>query len=342
MTNRVTFPGLGLDFALDRVAFTLFGHPIYWYAVIIVSGFLLAWLYCSRKGPKLGISSDDLVDLLIFAVPLALIGARLYYIIFYLDLFRTADGSLDFMKMIRIWDGGLAIYGGVIVGILVLFFVCRHKKIPFLAFADLGVMGLLIGQCIGRWGNFMNVEAYGGVTTLPWRMCSEKIAGELFAQGMVDAVGYQQVIDGALGVHPTFFYESVWNFVGFFLLVWISRRLRKFDGQLFFTYLAWYGVGRGIIEGLRTDSLYFFHTTLRVSQLLSFALALVGIAFLLYFLLLKKPTQNQLWVNRKAALEVSKTDIQQETGTDEQDAGHIGREKAEKTKEEEKDAGHDH
>ncbi len=319
MINEVFFPGLGLDFTLNRVAITLFGKPIYWYAVIIVTGFLLAWLYCSRKGPKLGVSGDDLVDMLIFAVPFSLIGARLYYIIFYLDLYKNPDGSLDFWAMVRTWDGGLAIYGAVIAGAIVLYFVCRYKKIPFLAFADLGAFGLLIGQCIGRWGNFVNVEAYGGVTTLPWRMCSPKIAGELFGQGLVDAAGYQQVIDGTLGVHPTFFYESVWNLVGFFLLVLISRRLRKFDGQLFFTYLVWYGIGRGIIEGLRTDSLYFMNTPIRVSQVLGFASALVGIVLLIFFYLRKKGPE-ELWVNRKAAMTAPTAEM--ERGEDEHGSDH--------------------
>lgn len=301
MVNEVAFPGLGLEFTLYRVAFTVFGHPIYWYAIIIVSGFLLAWFYCSRKGPKLGVSGDDLVDLLIFAVPAALVGARLYYIIFYLDLYKNPDGSLNFLEMVRTWDGGLAIYGAVIAGMIVLFFVCRTKKIPFLAFADLLAFGLLIGQCIGRWGNFMNVEAYGGTTTLPWRMGGEKIAMELYGQGLVDAAGYGQVIDGTLGVHPTFLYESLWNLVGFVLLVVISRKLRKFDGQLFFTYLAWYGIGRGIIEGLRTDSLYFMNTPIRVSQVLGFASGLAGILLLVFFFLRKKGPED-LWVNRKAAM----------------------------------------
>ncbi|HWS42058.1 MAG TPA: prolipoprotein diacylglyceryl transferase [Pseudoflavonifractor sp.] len=319
MINELSFPGLGLHFTLNRVALTLFGRPIYWYAVIIISGFLLAWFYCSRKGPKLGISDDDLTDLLIFAVPLALIGARLYYIIFYLDLYRRDDGSLDFAAMVRIWDGGLAIYGAVIVGVIVLFFVSRRKKLPFLAFADLMAFGLLIGQCIGRWGNFMNVEAYGGVTTLPWRMCSPKIAAELFGQGLVDSAGYQQVLDGILGVHPTFLYESLWNLIGFLLLVLISRRWRKFDGQLFFTYIAWYGFGRGIIEGLRTDSLYFMSTPIRVSQVFGFASALVG-GLLLIFFFLRRPNPGHLWVNRKAAMAAASEPYAQDK-KEEQDNG---------------------
>lgn len=301
MINEVFFPGLGLSLTLNRIAFSPLGRPIYWYAIIIITGFLLGWLYCSRKGPKLGISSDDFADLLIYAVPLAIIGARLYYIIFFLDLYRRADGSLDLAAMVRIWDGGLAIYGAVIASLIVLYFVSRQKKIPFLAFADLGVFGLLIGQSVGRWGNLMNVEAYGGVTSLPWRMCSPKIAAELFGQGLVDAAGYQQILDGALGVHPTFFYESIWNLAGFLLLVWLSKKLYRFDGQLFFMYLAWYGVGRGIIEGLRTDSLYFMHSPIRVSQVLGFASALAGILLLIFFSRRKKGPQ-ALWVNQKAAM----------------------------------------
>ncbi len=304
MINTIQFPGLGLEFTLNRVAFEVFGHPIYWYAVIIVLGFAMAWLYCSHKAPAFGIQSDDVTDLLLYAVPLCIIGARLYYILFYLDLYRTQDGGLDFGKMLRIWDGGLAIYGGIIMGIIVLFFLCRQKKIPFLAFADLGSMGLLIGQCIGRWGNFMNVEAYGGVTDLPWRMSGEKIAGELFQKGLVDAEGWQAVVDGTLGVHPTFFYESAWNLLGFLLLVLLAKRWRQFDGQLFFTYLAWYGIGRGIIEGLRTDSLYVLHTGIRVSQALGFASAAAGIAVLAYVLLVKKPSREALWVSRSAEREV--------------------------------------
>ena len=298
--STVSFPGLGFAVNVKEIAFRIFNWPIHWYGIIIAAGFLLAVYYCCRKAADYGIEQDDIIDLLIFAVPLCIIGARLYYVIFYLDLYRNPDGSLDFLRMLRIWDGGLAIYGGIIVAILTLLVFCKIKKIPFLAFADVGSFGMLIGQLVGRWGNFVNVEAYGGLTALPWRMCSEKIANELFSQGLVDAAGWQQVMDGTLGVHPTFFYESLWNFVGFFLLVYLSRKWRKFDGQLFFTYLAWYGVGRGIIEGLRTDSLYFMNTPVRVSQVLGFVSALAGAALIAYFLS-KKPRPEDLWVNRLAA-----------------------------------------
>ena len=209
MTRTVLFPGLGLEFHLNRVAFTLFGLPIYWYGVIIALGFLLAVVFCYKMAPRFGIKPDDVIDLLFFAVPLAIIGARLYYIIFYLDLYRNEDGSYDFLEMVDIRDGGLAIYGGVIAAVLTLIVFCRVKKINFFAFADVGVFGLLIGQCVGRWGNFMNVEAYGGPTDLPWRM------------------GIDAYVNGAwqyLEVHPTFLYESLWNLLGFLLLLFVTAR----------------------------------------------------------------------------------------------------------------------
>ncbi len=295
----LSFPGLGLEFELDRVAFSVLGRPIYWYGILIAFGFFLAYLYCTRQSKKFGIRPEDLVDLLLFAVPLCILGARAYYVIFYLDLYRREDGSLDFMEMLRIWDGGLAIYGGILVAVLVLAVFCKVRKISFLAFADLGVFGLLIGQCVGRWGNFINIEAYGGVTDLPWRMCSASIAQELFLQkGLIDQAAYDAILEGTLGVHPTFFYESLWNLIGFGILLLLLHRGRKFDGQTFYTYLIWYGLGRFWIEGLRTDSLYLFHTGLRVSQgvaLLSFC---VGIFLYLWTLQRKKGVP--LYVDRAA------------------------------------------
>ena len=292
MTHTVLFPGLGLQLELNPIAFTLFGWPIHWYGVIIAAGFLLAVLYCSHISPRFGIKQDDLLDVLIAGVPLGIVGARLYYIIFYLDLFRKADGSLDFGAMVRIWDGGLAIYGGVIMAVLVGVVVCRIKKISFFAMADVCVFGLLIGQAVGRWGNFVNVEAYGGETTLPWRMGIVEYAANGTAR--------------YLEVHPTFLYESLWNIVGLIVLIVIAKRWRKFDGQMFFSYLVWYGVGRGFIEGLRTDSLYFFWTGIRVSQMLGFASALAGAAVLIWMLAVRRPGPERLWVNRQ-----KETDAQQ-------------------------------
>ena len=259
--GTVSFPGLGLEFHLNRVAFHIGSWPVYWYGIIIAAGFLLAVLYCCHAAKRFGIKQDDIIDMLFFAVPLSIVGARLYYILFYLDLYRREDGSLDFGAMVRIWDGGLAIYGGVIMAVVVLLVFCKVRQIRFLAFADLGVFGMLIGQMIGRWGNFVNIEAYGGPTELPWRM------------------GIYAYVDGVrqyMEVHPTFLYESLWNLLGFALLVQIARRWRKFDGQMFLSYFAWYGVGRGFIEGLRTDSLLIGNTGLRASQLVAIGSVIVA------------------------------------------------------------------
>ena len=206
--------------------------------------------------------------MLLWEIPLCIIGARIYYVIFYLDLYRTASGGLDWGRMIAIWDGGLAIYGAVITAYVVLWLFCRKKKIVFGAFADLGVMGLLIGQAVGRWGNFMNREAFGGETTLPWRMRLWTSTTEY------------------IEVHPTFLYESLWNLVGLLLIVFVISKARTFDGENTWFYFLWYGLGRAWIEGLRTDSLYLFGWELfgvpvRVSQLLSLVLAGTALAVMI-------------------------------------------------------------
>lgn len=287
MNTQITFPGLGLSFSPNRVAFNLFGKDIYWYGIIIAIGFLVAVLFCSKQAKKYGITGDDIIDVLIFAVPLAIIGARLYYVIFYFSQFQTeVNGVLrpDFGKIIAIWDGGLAIYGGITAAILTVWVVCKVKKIGFGAFCDLCGFGLLIGQAIGRWGNFINREAFGCETTLPWRM-------GLYAPDYME-------------VHPTFLYESLWNTIGFLLLFWLSKKIvRKFDGQFFLFYVAWYGLGRAMIEGLRTDSLYFFNVTLfgmpiRVSQLLAALSCLTAVVILLIQLVFRKHKPEDLYVNR--------------------------------------------
>ena len=270
----ISFPLLG-NWSIDPSAsFTLFGRTFYWYGVIIAVGFILAMLYCARHCRRCGIEPDTLYDFLIWMIPLAIIGARLYYVIFQWSDYR--DHPIDALK---IWEGGLAIYGGVIAGLLTGIVWCRKKKIPFGAMADVCAPGLLIGQCIGRWGNFMNREAHGSVTD------------SFFKMGLADAAG------NITYYHPTFLYESVWNLVGFIGLHFYCKK-RKFDGEVFLLYVAWYGLGRAWIEGMRTDSLYLFSTGIRVSQLVaavSFVAAAGAIAFVL---LKKKPKPENLFANR--------------------------------------------
>ena len=313
MIHTISFPGLGLTFTLNRVAFTLLGRPVYWYGIIIASGLLLAVFLCGKWGKRFGITEDQITDMMICAVPVALVAIRAYYVIFNLGLYRRADGSLDWGAILRYSDGGLAIYGAILSSLVVLLLFCHVKKISFLAFADLGVHGLFIGQLIGRWGNFMNVEAYGGPTTLPWRMCGESIAQNMLDQGYVDQAGYQAILSGNLGVHPTFLYESLWNLAGLFLVYHLGKK-RRFDGQCFLFYVFWYGLGRAWIEGLRTDSLYLYvGSNIRVSQLLAAASALAAGAVLVYRLICVKKEPETLYVDRLAKAQEEQSKAEDDT-----------------------------
>ena len=306
MIKTVSFPGLGLEFTLNRVAFTIpvLDRPVYWYGVIITCGLILAVYLCSRWGKRFGITEDNIIDMMLFAVPAALVAIRVYYVVFNLDMYRQADGSLNWGRILNYGDGGLAIYGAIISSAIVLLIFCRKKKLSFLAYADLGVHGLFIGQLIGRWGNFMNVEAYGSATALPWRMCGPSIAAEMLQNGYVDQTGYEAILSGALGVHPTFFYESAWNLVGLIVVYWMGKR-RRFDGECFLFYFFWYGLGRAWIEGLRTDSLYLFGWELfgvpiRVSQLLAAVTCVLAGGTLAWALWKYRGGKKELFVERRA------------------------------------------
>ncbi len=273
----ISFPLLG-SWSIDPSnSFQLFGHTFYWYGVIIACGFLLAVAYGYSRVREFGLSQDDLTDNLLFAVPLSIIGARIYYVVFF--------GHYDsFWDMCKIWEGGLAIYGGVIAAVLTVFAVCRVKRISPLAMLDVASFGLLIGQSVGRWGNFMNREAYGYETDIFCRM-GLTLNGE------------------TIYVHPTFLYESLWNAIGFIGLHILSKKtMRKFDGQYFLCYLGWYGLGRVWIEGLRTDSLYIGTSGIRVSQLLAGLTFLAAVILLTVILRSGKCAPEKLWVNRAAAL----------------------------------------
>ena len=274
--GAITFPNLGISVNPSRVAFTVLGKDIYWYGIIIAVGFLLAVIYAMRRAPSFGLTEDNILDMLFVAVPLAIVCARLYYCIFYWDLYRDNP-----IAILYVWEGGLAIYGGVIGAVIGVAIFCRVKKLPIGPLLDVGSLGLLIGQMIGRWGNFMNREAHGAVTD------------GFFKMGIADAAG------NVTYYQPTFLYESVWNLVGFVALHFYSKR-RKFDGEVFLLYLAWYGLGRAWIEGLRTDSLYLFNTGIRVSQLLAVLSCVAAIAVLVYVRVVRKPQPEKLYVNRIA------------------------------------------
>lgn len=293
MLAKVSFPGLGIgELNLNNIAFTIGdGFTIAWYALIITLGMILAVSYVMYRARKIGIKSDEIIDFAIFVIPIGIIGARLYYVLMKLDEFHSLK------EVFNIRNGGLAIYGGIIAGTLTVIAVCKIKKIYFPAFGDCVVPGLILAQAIGRWGNFMNVEAYGSTTTLPWRMCGPSIASELLSKGMIDTSQYSEIMSGALGVHPTFFYESLWNIIGF-VLINVFYKKKQYDGQFILIVFAWYGLGRLWIEGLRTDSLYLFSGPIRVSQLLAGLVFVCCTALLVYFAI-KPPKRDKFYFQKK-------------------------------------------
>ena len=287
----ISFPGLFGDweFNPDPIAIHI-GHGIYWYGIILACAMLAGLFLCMKQAKRFGLTEDNVLDLVLWAVPCCILGSRIYYVIFYLDLYRNADGGLDWGRIIAIWDGGLAIYGTVIAGVIVVLIFTKVKKLRFAAMTDLAAMGLLLGQIIGRWANFINREAFGGLTDLPWRM-----------RLWVSASQY-------IEVHPTFLYESLWNLVGLLLMLFVVTKGRRFDGENTWFYFLWYGLGRAWIEGLRTDSLYLFDWTfmgqpIRVSQALSLVMVVVAAFMLFYNIKIKKRTADGLLVNQLAAAE---------------------------------------
>ncbi len=253
---HVEFPGLGWSFDVSPIAFSIGDFSIYWYGIIIAAGFILAVIYCMRIAKKHNVNEDKLLNCVIVGLITAIIGARLYYVFFSWDSFKN-----DPIKILNIHQGGLAIYGGLIGALIGGLTVAKIQKMKILPILDVAVLGFLIGQGIGRWGNFMNQEAFGSETDLPWRMVSERTGG--------------------FGVHPCFFYESVWCLLGFVILHFVRKKHLKYDGQIFYMYLVWYGFERSIVEGLRSDSLYLPFAPIRVSQLLSAVLFLTGLVLLI-------------------------------------------------------------
>jgi len=274
--DKVFFPNLGTDnfftngIEINRAFFRIPGTKIdiYWYGFLIGIGVLLAIIYGFRKFGKFGINSDKATDSIIGGVLGAIVGARLYYVVFSWSNYYY-DKKIHWIEIFSTRDGGLAIYGGIIGALLVGGLIAKWRKIKLAPLFDIAAMGLLIGQAIGRWGNFVNQEAFGTVTKLPWGMTSQRIMNQLG-----DYLPNEPT--GNLLAHPCFLYESLWCIVGFIVLN-IYMKHRKFDGEIFLMYIGWYGLGRVFIEGLRTDSLYITGTHLRVSQLLAGVCVVVAV-----------------------------------------------------------------
>ncbi len=262
MTYNVTFPHLGLEFNINPVAFSIGNFHVYWYGIIIAAGFLLALIYASFSCKKMNIDINRLFDVVIVGLIAGVIFARLFYVVFYPgDKYWKNP-----LEIFQIHDGGLAIYGGIIGAVVFGSLMAKLRKLKVTAVLDIAALGFLIGQCVGRWGNFINQEAFGSATELPWGMHSENTAA---------------VVDG--NVHPCFLYESLLCLLGFVLLHFFTRRFRRYDGQTFLLYIVWYGACRFFIEGLRTDSLIIPGTSLRVSQVIAAACVVAGIILLVLF-----------------------------------------------------------
>lgn len=277
---EVLFPKLG--FSLDvyenflEIPFGGDTLTIKFYGVIIAFGFILAALFGGRKAYVWKMSLDHMVDVLIYGIIGAVIGARLYYVAFQWDYYKN-----NFLSIFKIWEGGLAIYGGIIGGIIAAYFVCKKTGLPFLKLLDLIGMALPIGQGIGRWGNFTNQEAFGINTTSIFGMTSDKIVDYINSHQQ-EFAEYGIEMNPDLPVHPTFLYESVWCLLGFVVLYIVCQKFHKFDGQLILGYGIIYGLERTVVEGLRIDSLYIANTNLRVSQLVSLALVIVCTVITIY------------------------------------------------------------
>ena len=272
--TNISFPAFGIDINPAR-EFSIGPLSIHMYGLIIACGLMLATIYCMRRAKQFGLTEDHVLDGVLCVTPFALVCARAYYCAFSWELY--ADNPIS---VFYIWNGGIAIYGGVLGAILGMYVFCKVKKISLGATLDLVLLGFLIGQSIGRWGNFFNREAFGAETDSFLRM------------GLLDTFSGTVVYH-----HPTFLYESLWNALGFVVLHFLSKK-REYDGQIALGYAVWYGLGRAFIEGLRTDSLYIPGTAIRVSQALAAASCILAAAVLVY--LMFKPPVKPLFASRAA------------------------------------------
>ena len=267
--NSISFPGIGIgEFDINSVAFSPFGVDIAWYALFITFGMVLCVTYACLRASKLGVSYEHILDMALWTILSGVVGARLYYVVVEYKRFHS------FFDVLDIRSGGLAIYGGIIGGAIAVFAVCKIKKLNFRVIADIVYPGVMLAQAIGRWGNFMNAEAYGIETALPWGM----------------------TINGMGPYHPTFLYESLWNIIGFSVLAFVLYRRKQYDGQIYYLGAAYYGLGRFMIEGLRTDSMWIGEV--RTNQLLAAAAFVVYTGLLIYNAVKKNRTHGDAWLTQ--------------------------------------------
>ncbi len=312
MKTTVSFPGLGIgEFTMDRAAFSIGDFAIYWYAILITSGMLLAFLHAYLRAKREGIKGDDILDVGLWIIPCGVVGARLFYVFF--DYLERPGNYESIKDIFAIRDGGLAIYGGVLVGTLVIFLVSRHKKINPLKVMDCIAPGVMIAQSLGRWGNFVNGEAHGGVVAEGSPFYFLRMG--LYEGGVLDYY------------HPTFLYESLWNLVGFVLIALLYRK-KRFNGQIVLSYFAWYGFGRMFIEGLRTDSLWLIPDVIRISQFIGALCFIVGVGLIVTCFELRKRGKWTEWLEvrwAEPALASGETEASSEGGIPEK-AGNMPQE----------------
>lgn len=268
---NIYFPHLNLQFDISSVAFEIFGLPIYWYGIILTSGIVLGTLMAVYIAKRENVNPELITDFVLYDIIFALIGARFYFVIFNWDYYKANPSEI-----LNIRQGGIAIYGAVIMSIIVAVIYTKIKKINFWKFADIATYGLILGQVIGRYGNFVNKEAFGGYTNNPLAMAILKSAAKPpISEEVLDNV--QTYFNAEyIQVHPTFFYESTWNLILLIFLL-IYRKHKKGSGEIFFLYLVGYGIGRFWIEGLRTDQLLLPHLQIPASQVVAIFSGLMGI-----------------------------------------------------------------
>ena len=276
----VSFPGLGLDIELSRVAFRVFGVPIYWYGIIISLAFVACVLWAMRDSKRFGYEQDTVIDLVLVAIPVCIVCARLFFVVFSWDMFKD-----NLLEIFNVRHGGLAIWGGIIGAVISGTIIVKWKKIQTLKFFDFAIVYVPLGQAIGRWGNFFNQEAFGTNTTLPWGMTSPEV--KQYLTNNLDSLYAQNVIVYPdIPVHPTFLYESIWN-LALFGFLYFMRGKKKFDGQVFCLYFIGYGIARAFIETLRTDVLMI--GSLRIAIVMS----ILGIiAFTIFMFVLRNRALN--------------------------------------------------
>ena len=317
--NEIQFPKLGWTFRIDPTAFKIGSLEVQWYGLIITLGLILAFIYCFPKMKRFGLDSDRTIDAVLGGIIGGLVGARLYYVIFNWDQYKD-----DLKSIFNTREGGLAIYGGIIGALAVGLLICKIRKVKMLPMLDITCIGFLIGQGVGRWGNFVNQEAFGGKTDSFLGMTGGRIQEYIFENsaslgGSLTAEGSGIMNLELYPVHPCFLYESVWCLLGFVMLAFWSKR-RKYDGQLLLMYMAWYGAERFFVEGLRSDSLYI--GSIRVSQALSALIFVVSVILqiVMFSRIRRDPERYVLYVNTKESHQLIEEGRRRRMGMSAEDA----------------------